>query len=143
MTSENPYSPPLAESNQPIRELRPRSAWVRGFYSLQLLVLTIGFAAAIFIDTETIIATGLALVLVGLVLLGLAWRYKDLPFMTCGFSGPMFGGVIFLLIFLNDWGPEEARWPVLGLASVYMLWLVSVGVGLWLHRRGSLPNKVE
>jgi len=143
MTSENPYSPPLAESNQPIRELRTRSAWVSGFYSLQLVVLVTGFAAAIFIDTETIIASGSALALVGLVLLGVAWRYKDLPFLACGFSGPIFGVFIFLLIFHNGWGPNEARGPVLGLASVYMLGLVSVGAWLWLRRRGSLPNKVE
>lgn len=143
MTSENPYSPPRAEGNQPIPEMSPRSVWVRVFFGLQLLALTLGFAAAVFIDTETIVASGVALGLVGLVLLVVAWRYNELAFLACGCSGPAFSVFIFLLIFLNDWSPSQARQPVLGLGCIYLLVLASAGGWLWLRRSGDSPNQAQ
>ena len=143
MTSENPYSPPRTESNQPIRELLPRSVWARRFLWLQLLVVVFGITAAFFIHMETIIATGVALGLVGLVLLVVAWRCDDLAFLVCGFSGPAFSVFVFLLIFFNQWSPNASKGPVLGLSSVYLLCLVSVAIWLVFRRSGSSLNNVQ
>ena len=143
MTYENPYSPPHAEGDQPILEMSPRSVWVRVFLGLQLLAVALGFAAAVFIATETIVASGLALGLVGLVLLVVAWRYNEMVFFACGFSGPAFSVFVFLLIFFNDWSPNQARRPVLGLVSIYLLGLASAGVWLWLRRSGNSMNNAQ
>ena len=136
MKAENPYSPPSFESDQPIRELFAESVWPRRFLSLQLLVVVLGQAAVAWISTETIIATGVAVGLVGLTLSVVAWRCKDVGLLACGFSGPAFSGCVFLLIFLNGWYPPQARMPVLLLSTAYFFCLLLVAVWLILrHRR--------
>lgn len=136
MKPESPYSPPSFESDQPIRELFAESVWPRLFLSLELLVVVLGQAAAVCISTETIIATGVALGLVGLTLSVVAWQCKDVGLLACGFSGPAFSGCVFLLIFLNGWYPTQARMPVFLLSIAYLFCLLLVAVWLILrHRR--------
>lgn len=143
MKAENPYSPPSIESDQPIRELFAESVWPRRFLSLQLLVVVLGQAAVVWIATETIIATGVALGLVGLTLSVVAWRCKDVGLLACGLSGPAFSGSVFLLIFRNGWAPPQARMPVLLLSIAYLFCLLLVAVWLILRHRRNAVRSVQ
>ncbi|MAI72307.1 MAG: hypothetical protein CMM01_15540 [Rhodopirellula sp.] len=141
MSSENPYAPPGTESDLPIRELRTEGVWLRRVLSLQLLVVFVGLVAAFLINTETIVASGVVLGVVGLALSLLSWRCEDLGFVAYGLAGPMFSLFVFLLIFFNDWSPWEARMPVLTLGIVYLICLLLGAVWLLYRRRENLVQK--
>jgi hypothetical protein len=108
-----------------------------------LLVIVLGIAAACFISTETIVATGVALVLVGLVLSVVAWRCNDPDLMACGISGPAFSVFILLLILFNDWHPREARMPVLMLSGSYLICFLLVAAWLFFHRQRSAVQNTK
>ncbi|MCP4945810.1 MAG: hypothetical protein GY924_28005 [Planctomycetaceae bacterium] len=141
MNSENPYLPPRTQSEQAISEVRAASNWPRRFLFLQLLVVTLGFLAAYFINIQAIIVTGLVLVLVGLLLSVFSWRDKDLCSLACGVSGVAFSVFIFGLIYHNAWSPSEARRPVLILACVYVIgFLLWAGWTIYRRRGDAVQN---
>ncbi len=141
MNSENPYLPPRTQSEQAISEVRAASNWPRRFLFLQLLVVTLGFLAAYFINIQAIIVTGLVLVLVGLLLSVFSWRDKDMCCLACGVSGVAFSVFIFGLIYHNAWSPSEARRPVLILACVYVIgFLLWAGWTIYRRRGDAVQN---
>lgn len=109
MNSENPYLPPRTQSEQAISEVRAASHWPRRFLFLQLLVVTLGILVAYFINIESIIVTGLVLVLVGLLLSIFSWLDKDLCSLACGVSGVAFSVFIFGSIYHNAWSPIRSK----------------------------------
>ena len=141
MNSENPYLPPRTQSEQAISEVRAASHWPRRFLFLQLLVGMLGILVAYFINIESIIVTGLVLVLVGLLLSIFSWLDKDLCFLACGVSGVAFSVFIFGLIYHNAWSPSEARRPVLILACVYVIgFLLLAGWTIYRRRGDAVQN---
>lgn len=141
MNSENPYLPPRTQSEQAISEVRAASHWPRRFLFLQLLVVMLGILVAYFINIESIIVTGLVLVLVGLLLSIFSWLDKDLCFLACGVSGVAFSVFIFGLIYHNAWSPSEARRPVLILACVYVIgFLLLAGWTIYRRRGDAVQN---
>ena len=141
MNSENPYLPPRTQSEQATSEVRAASHWPRRFLFLQLLVGMLGILVAYFINIESIIVTGLVLVLVGLLLSIFSWLDKDLCFLACGVSGVAFSVFIFGLIYHNAWSPSEARRPVLILACVYVIgFLLLAGWTIYRRRGDAVQN---
>ena len=141
MNSENPYLPPRTQSEQAISEVRAASNWPRRFLFLQLLVVTLGFLVAYFVNIEAITVTGLVLVLVGLLLSIFSWRDKDLCSLACGVSGVVFSVFIFGLIYHNAWSPSQARRPVLILACVYVIgFLLWAGWTIYRRRGDAVQN---
>ena len=141
MNSENPYLPPRTQSEQAISEVRAASHWPRRFLFLQLLVVMLGILVAYFINIESIIVTGLVLVLVGLLLSIFSWLDKDLCSLACGVSGVAFSVFIFGLIYHNAWSPSEARRPVLILACVYVIgFLLLAGWTIYRRRGDAVQN---
>lgn len=141
MNSENPYLPPRTQSEQAISEVHAASHWPRRFLFLQLLVVMLGILVAYFINIESIIVTGLVLVLVGLLLSIFSWLDKDLCFLACGVSGVAFSVFIFGLIYHNAWSPSEARRPVLILACVYVIgFLLLAGWTIYRRRGDAVQN---
>lgn len=141
MNSENPYLPPRTQSEQAISEVRAASHWPRRFLFLQLLVVTLGILVAYFINIESIIVTGLVLVLVGLLLSIFSWLDKDLCSLACGVSGVAFSVFIFGSIYHNAWSPSEARRPVLILACVYVIgFLLLAGWTIYRRRGDAVQN---
>ena len=141
MNSENPYLPPRTQSEQAISEVHAASHWPRRFLFLQLLVVMLGILVAYFINIESIIVTGLVLVLVGLLLSIFSWLDKDLCSLACGVSGVAFSVFIFGLIYHNAWSPSEARRPVLILACVYVIgFLLLAGWTIYRRRGDAVQN---
>ncbi len=141
MNSENPYLPPRTQSEQAISEVHAASHWPRRFLFLQLLVVMLGILVAYFINIESIIVTGLVLVLVGLLLSIFSWLDKDLCSLACGVSGVAFSVFIFGLIYHNAWSPSEARRPVLILACVYAIgFLLLAGWKIYRRRGDAVQN---
>lgn len=122
MTSENPYSPPLADSEQPIVDQKPGGGWVRGLSAMQLLIVFVGLVGVLW-DVESIMASGPCLAFVGLILMLVGWRSNRLAALICGLSGSSFALFIFLLIYVNEWSPSQAFSPVLGLGLFYAMCL--------------------
>ena len=138
--SENPYSPPVTECDQPIRELYRPGVWPRRFLVLQLVVVGLGVVAALFIDIRTITISGPALVLSGSVLAVVSWRCKDLGALMCGVSGVAFAGFLFLLVFFNEWSPNQSFTPVMGCAFFYAACVLCVAIWLQFRSRVSSPR---
>ena len=138
--AQNPYSPPVTECNQPIRELYRAGVWPRRFLVLQLVVVGLGVVAALFVDFRTITISGPALVLSGLVLVVASWRCKDVGALMCGVSGVAFTAFVFLLVFFNEWSPSQSFAPVMGCALFYAACLLCVAIRLQFRSRVSSPR---
>ena len=122
MTPENPYSPPSADSEQPIVDQKSGGGWVRGLSGVQLLIVVVGLVGVMW-DIESIMASGPCLAFVSLILMLVGWRSNRLAALICGLSGPSFALFISSLIYLNEWSPSEAFLPVLGLGLFYAMGL--------------------
>jgi hypothetical protein len=107
----NPYAPPSpAVENQPLPQLQRRSPWLFGFCCLQLIVLAGGIALDAY-KHETVLGSGPAYLLVGLVTALLARHQRQPLEMLLGMSAILLVVGVFLRIVINEWGPEESNGP--------------------------------
>ena len=92
------------------------------------------------IDIETIVGTGPLLSLIGLALGITGWaRRRSMAILVFGLATGVFSLTIFLLIFILEWSPSEARGPVPRILVGYQVVLVSIGL-VALHRLLHLPD---
>jgi hypothetical protein len=70
-------------------------------------------------EIESIVASGPILALVGILICFLAYRERDRSGILLGSSAISLCVLVFLLIFLNRWSPEQATKPVTVVSWVY------------------------
>ncbi len=116
----NPYMAPetgLASERDSL--FQTKYFWLRFGIGLQALVLMTGIGAS-FVKIESILFSGPALAVAGIVLVVLAWRKRNIWAMVLGISGPVFS--IFLLVLINvlEWSPDDAKVPVPKIGLAYL-----------------------
>jgi len=101
-----------------------------GLWIIQVLAAFTMLIAAVF-ETESILATGPTLVVVGL-LLGLATRPLQ-SWSALGFalSGPLVCALISFLIAAFGWGPREGHAPTLVILSTYLILSAPLAIAAW------------
>lgn len=121
MTTPNPYevtsqdelsvSPaPAIPSN---RVMTSTAFWVAtGLLALILLGAPIGAACAYYVDIESIMASGPAMTIASLVLLGLARFRTPASYSWIALTVPVFCLFVFGWIYFKQWSPSEAEVPV-------------------------------
>lgn len=114
------------------------TAWLLGLCLLQMLVICMGTAAAVY-EIESIMPLGAAASVIGLaiaVIGGMSHR----SFWLLGFavSAPAFSLGVFLLIFFKSWEPSEAQTPVPPILICYEYAIIPIGLSalrqLWRHK---------
>ena len=144
MNSGNPYLPPRTQSKQTLGDMRAGSKWARRFLLLQLLVVTLGVAAAYFISIESIMVTGVALSVFGLLLSLFSRGARDVCYLACGLSGPAISILVFMLIRYNSWSPSQARIPVLLVGCLYAVgFLLLAGWAMYRRLPTSMSKRSE
>lgn len=95
-----------------------------------ILLIAIGVAvSAATVEIETIVGTGPAFSIAGIVLC-LVWCFhrRGLWAPLVPLSLPALSALVFLLIFSRSWGPQEAAQPVSAILLVYQVAAVTVGL---------------
>ncbi len=91
-----------------------------GLWVAQVLAAVTMLVAAL-IEIESIIGTGPALSIVGLLLAVVTWRLNSWEPIAFGVSGPLVCAVGAMLIAVNHWKPSSAERPIPILLAAYML----------------------
>jgi hypothetical protein len=86
----------------------------------QVLAAVVMFMAAA-IKIESIVGTGPALSIIGLLLAIVTRRLNSWESMAFGVSGPLVCAVGAMLIAINHWGPGKAARPISMLLAAYLL----------------------
>ena len=128
LQNHNPYrSPawhePVTTQYNPSAVLR----WYRRLAVIQCLTIMVGVVAA-FMHIESIIASGSVLTSVGLVLTVLSLKASWARATVFSVSGPAVSVLCFLLILINNWGPAAASNPVSGVAGIYSIIFLPLGL---------------
>lgn len=125
--SANPYRAPEVFS-EPLRETEHRlSGWLRPSAALMCLTIGVGQVAA-FVDIESIIFTGPAVSIIGL-LVATAGHSSDIrPAVWLGLSGPAITALTALVINVMSWSPGEAQGPLPGLLCCYTAAFLPIGI---------------
>jgi uncharacterized membrane protein len=89
-------------------------------WTAQVLAAVVMFVAAV-IEIESIMGTGPALSIIGLMLAAVTWRLNSWEPMAFGVSGPLVCAVGALLIAVNHWNPDKAAGPIPMLFAAYLL----------------------
>ena len=118
----NPYQAPISLPAPEQHDASPSAGhvWLNSCVFLQMLVVVVGLALAHW-DIHSIIGSGLVLFLVGLLNAILSYRRRLSLGMIFGASGPLFSLLIFGLINLLHWSPDDALQPVRAMAAVYLV----------------------
>ena len=128
LQNQNPYRSP--KWHEPVKAKLSRPAllwWYRLLAVIQCLTIMIGVVAA-FIHIESIIASGSVLTSIGLVMTVLSSRVPFVRGVVFSASGPAISVFCFMLILLNNWGPGDAHGPVSGLAAIYGVIFLPLGL---------------
>ncbi len=108
---DNPYAPPSdAIENTPLPQPRLRSPWLFCLCCLQLVVLAAGIGLEAY-QHESIMYSGPVYLLVGLATALLARRKQQQLEMIIGTSAILLVSIVFLLIVINEWSPQESDFP--------------------------------
>lgn len=114
--SDNPFRAPESTGlpRQPAKSERilGRLVW------LHLAIAVVG-AVLCFLQTETVIGSGIALSVIGIAEAVYARRCANPPALLLGLSGPFVSAVWFVIINLKGWGPGEATEPMRAFAVCY------------------------
>ena len=94
--------------------------WLKVCVFLQMLVVVVGLGLS-FWAIETILGSGPVLFLAGFMTAFLSYRRRFPLGSILGTSGPLFALLIFGLINILDWGPDDAKQPVPLIAVVYFI----------------------
>ena len=128
---DNPFAAPAVEEVAFSHEGKIGTG-LKIAFSLQLLVLFGGVVAA-FVDVESILFSGPAYSIAGLISAVLALIQKRRAIVLMGFSAPILAVGIFLLIYLNRWNPQEAQTPVPVICAGYFIGIL-ITTMLMIHR---------
>jgi hypothetical protein len=90
------------------------------FWAAQVLALITALIAAL-IGVESIVGTGPALSVIGLLLAAVTQRLGSWALIAFGLSGPLFCALCAALIAYFRWGPHEAERPIAILLGAYAL----------------------
>ena len=114
----NPYRPPQAGPAKLLRTMHKKHLWVRYVGGLQMIVMLLAIPIVL-LTVESIVITGPLFALVGLALIIVAVREKNIGGLVVGCSAVGFSGLILGLINVLDWSPAEATKPVTVMVFVY------------------------
>jgi hypothetical protein len=98
-----------------------------GLWALQLVAAAIAFFACL-VDVESIVGTGPALSIVGLLLALATRRLNSWSAVAFGLSGPLVCALGAALIAVGDWSPGEAQQPITILLGAYFLMVMPLAV---------------
>lgn len=115
----NPYAAPSSPADQVVLPVEPiRFVRLQRWVVLQCLVMAFTLAAQFF-SIETIIISGPIFALTSLLIVIVAARTKSSAGIWFGILSVLFAVFIFGLINYAQWGPREARRPVIILSWIY------------------------
>lgn len=124
--NHNPYAPPPVLLDTPESSVFGSSRnWLRRLLIQQCTVVVAGLPLALW-EIETIMGSGPALAIAGLLVAIVARKHHDGSLKLLGLSGPAFAFFIFALIDVMEWGPDKAATPVLLLSVCYSVLLFSL-----------------
>jgi hypothetical protein len=95
-----------------------RRRWAIAFWTAQVLATVVAVAACA-IEIESILVTGPALAVVGLMLAIAARPLRSWSMLLYSLSGPLVSAFCATLIAALRWGPGEAEGPILGIFFIY------------------------
>jgi hypothetical protein len=132
---DNPYQPPQILL-EPERDdaLAGYYRWLKFFIVLQMLVVLVGLGVS-FSNIYSILVSGPTLSIVGLLTAILCWRRGPWWGLMLGGSGPLFSILIFALINVLDWGPQDAESPVPKFGLGYLCIAGSIAFITWIEIR--------
>ena len=128
---DNPFAAPAVEDIAVYHEGKIGTG-LKIAFSLQLLVLVGGIFAA-YADVESILFSGPAYSIAGLITAAIGHFQKRRTIFLMGLSAPTLAVGIFLLIFLNRWSPQQAQTPVPIICTGYFIGIV-IATMLMIHR---------
>jgi len=128
---DNPYRAPesLFEPTLEKSKTAPGFFWVKLFLCLQLLTTVVGVGLSIH-EVETIVGSGPALAIIGILLAIVSGKRRFALPCGLGISAPVFCVAVFLTIYLRHWSPSDARIPVPVMGGLYLL--VSGIISVWI-----------
>jgi len=118
---DNPYrAPEILLEPEPGSDL-PTTVfvWVRVVLGLQLVTTIVGLGFAVW-HVESIVGTGPVLSLLGLLVAIVSFRHGLMMAGCVGLSAVPFTAIVFLIIFLQNWSPGDARKPVPVMGAAYL-----------------------
>ena len=127
----NPFAAPAVEDIAVNHEGKMGTG-LKIAFALQLLVLVGGIFAA-YADVESILFSGPAYSIAGLISAAVALFQKRRTVVLMGLSAPTLAVGIFLLIYLNRWSPQQAQTPVPIICTGYFIGIV-ITTMLTIHR---------
>lgn len=128
---DNPFAAPAVDDIAVSHEGKMGTG-LKIAFSLQLLVLVGGVFAA-YADVESILFSGPAYSIAGLISAAVALSQKRRTIVLMGLSAPTLAVGIFLLIFLNHWSPQQAQTPVPIICTGYFIGIL-ITTMLMIHR---------
>jgi len=107
------------------------------FYAIALVLgavsVVIAYLCIIFIDVETVLGTGPAIAIMGLIVIGFATRYKHKSGMIDGISLVTIVVLTTAITWLLDWSPGEAKAPFLIIGGTYLLAQMGILITVFLN----------
>lgn len=128
---DNPFAAPAVEDIAVHHEGKMRIG-LKIAFALQLLVLVGGIFAA-YADVESILFSGPAYSIAGIISAAVALIQKRRTIVLMGLSAPTLTVAIFLLIYLNRWSPQQAQTPVPIICTGYFIGIL-ITTMLMIHR---------
>ncbi len=118
---DNPYLAPEILLEPELSSDLPKTVfvWVRVVLGLQLVTTIIGLGFSVW-HVESIVGTGPILALLGLLVAIVSFRHGLMMAGCVGLSAVPFTAAVFLIIFLQNWSPDDARKPVPVMGAAYL-----------------------
>ena len=124
----NPYAPP-STTDAASGVGKSTSIKLYPLFIVQTVLIVVAWGM-IFIDIETILATGPLLIGIGVLNTWLAYRRGNFVVARFAISSPLFAVFIVVLIAFFRWGPMEATKPIRFLSNNYagvaVIWAMAI-----------------
>jgi hypothetical protein len=123
---DNPYQAPEILLEPERGWVLPKTVfvWVRLVLGLQLVTTIIGLGFSVW-HVESIVGTGPILALLGSLVAIVSFRHGLTMAGCVGLSAVPFTATVFLIIFLQNWSPGDARRPVPVMGAAYLILMIA------------------
>lgn len=131
---------PTKPSLQPSYPIESNSKLMTNYFRLKLtsivqMVCILLSIVAIIFNVETILAIGPLISIVGFVICWHGFRARMVSGVIFGFSALFVSLLSFFVIFINRWGPSNAREPMIGISIGYFLMCFPMLCSIFFDRR--------
>ena len=118
-------------------------AWTRVLIAIGWLTCIIALGLIVIVSVESVLATGPILFLTGLasIITGLLAKYRRAAIVGAAYSGVSL--LLFLLVVIFEWSPNQATGPFIWMGTVFNIVLVGLFEYAWKNPPPRSPNECE